>query len=86
MPTLSMRLRDGLLWRTSGAEAGELSFRLLRGPDGMQLAADTGLVVWAPSAGQAGAHPVALLKAKAVDQQPAPVGQTLAQLPQPAQI
>ena len=44
----------------SDAEAGELNFRLLRGPDGMQLAADTGLVVWAPSAGQAGAHPVAL--------------------------
>jgi len=41
-------------------DSGQLSFQLLRGPEGMQLANDTGLVVWQPSSEQNGLHPVAL--------------------------
>ena len=48
--------------QAQGPNAGveQLTFRLVRGPEGMQLAADTGLVVWQPSERQRGLHPVAL--------------------------
>jgi len=41
-------------------DPGELTYRLLRGPEGMQLTEETGLVVWQPSSTQTGLHPVSL--------------------------